>query len=65
MKHLLTNENNKITSNKFYSVARFNGLTIQVGFRPDKFQGIAAPGQNDPDILGSEQVVNKPGTGCK
>ena len=54
-----------------------NGLTspgtgvIEVGFRPDKFfpgpQGIALPGQNDPDILGSEQVVNNPGTGwlCK
>ena len=41
---------------------------IQVGFRPDNsslVQGIALPGQNDPDILGSKQVVNNPGTGSK
>ena len=64
-----------ITSNKFYTIAprpRLNGHTspgigvFQVVSGLINFSlvpGIARPGQNNPDILGSEQVVHNPGTG--
>ena len=64
-----------ITSNKFYAIAsrpRLNGHTspgtgvFQVVSGLINFSlvpGIARPGQTNPDILGSEQVVHNPGTG--
>jgi hypothetical protein len=64
-----------ITSNKFYAIAsrpRFNGHTspgtgvfqVVSGLINSSLDpGIARPGQNNPDILGSEQVVHNPGTG--
>ena len=78
---IFVNKWKQITTYKFLYIAYdleghvfLNGLTspgsgvIQVvsgQLNSSLVQAIARKGQNNPDVLGSEQVVNNPGTGWK